>query len=536
MRTIYTKGQIFTLDRMFPVVESVVIDNGRFIDMGSTEEMVLQWGRHDARIVNLEGKTVTPGLIESHVHLGGVALNFLNLDVTGVQSKVEMLEKIKEKAGTLQPGEWLLGRGWDENLFTDSTIPTIEELDAVTPHCPLFISRICGHAFLVNSKALEMCHYHPTMTVPEGGTIVHDERTGKPTGLLLESASELIKKYIPEKTYSELKWAARQAVQFAMEKGLTSAHTNDPSFLNGFYQTYQIYNELINEEQLGLRCNLLMDYIYMKDMKESGMYAGYGNEHLQIGAVKIFADGALGRRTALLSKPYHDDPTSFGDAMFDQETLYSIVNEARKLGMPIAVHTIGDQALENVLNILDQFPAVSYRDRLIHAQVLREELISRLVSPNRMVDIQPRFVAGDFPWVQDRLGESRIKLSYAWKTLLTVGVICAGGSDAPVEPIDPLLGIHAAVTRKAPGENHEGWNPAEKLTIEEAIKLFTIGGAYATNEEMIKGTISRGKLADMTVFSKNIFDLEDPDELLTTDIEQTIIGGKVTFEKTKATK
>ncbi|MGE8203859.1 amidohydrolase [Heyndrickxia sp. NPDC080065] len=523
------------MDKIHPMVQSIVVRDGRFIDMGTMADMMLQWGRADTEVIDLQGKTVTPGLIESHVHIGGVAMNFLNVDVTGVQSKKEMLEKIKERASTLRPDEWLIGRGWDENLFTDSTIPTIEELDYVAPHCPLFIQRICCHAALVNSKALEICGYQPSMAVPEGGTVVLDERTGKPNGLLLESASELVKKYIPEKSYSEIKHAVRQAVHFTMEKGLTSAHTNDPTFLNGFYQTYQIYDELINQEKLGLRCNLLIDYMYMKDLWESGMYAGYGNEYLQIGAVKIFADGALGRRTALLSSPYHDDPTRVGDAMMDQATLYSIVHEARKLSMPIAVHTIGDLALENVLNILDQFPAVSYRDRLIHAQVLREDLIPRLVSPNRIVDIQPRFIVGDFPWVQERLGESRIKLSYAWKTLLDAGVICAGGSDAPVEPIDPLLGIHAAVTRKAPGQSHDGWNPSEKLTMDEAVRLFTVGGAYATNEEQFKGTISRGKFADMTVFSKNIFELEHPDELLTTKVEKTIIAGKVVFEKGRDT-
>lgn len=529
MVKIYTNGSIHTFDKMYPIVQSVVVDNGRFIDMGTTEAMLLQWGRQDAQVIDLQGKTATPGLIESHVHIGGVALNFLNLDVTGVTSKKAMLAKIKERANTLKPGEWLIGRGWDENLFIDSTIPTLKELDYVAPHCPLFIPRICGHAALVNSKALEVCQYHPSITVPEGGTIVKDD-SGQPTGLLLESATDLFTKYIPEKSYPELKNAVRQAVQFAMEKGLTGAHTNDPTFLNGLNQTYQIYDELINQEKLALRCNLLIDYMYMNDLKESGMYAGYGNEHLQIGAIKIFADGALGRRTALLSSPYHDDPTTVGDAMMDQETLYSIVHDARMLSMPIAVHTIGDQALENVLDILDQFPAVAYRDRLIHVQVLREELISRLLSPSRIVDIQPRFIVGDFPWVQNRLGESRIKRSYAWKTLLSAGVICAGGSDAPVEPIDPLLGIHAAVTRKAPGQEHNGWNPSEKLTMEEAIKLFTIGGAFATNEEHVKGTISRGKFADMTVYSTNIFELEHPDELLTTKIEKTIIGGEVTYE------
>src|SRR5699024_7598930 len=215
----------------------------------------------------------------------------------------------------------------------------------------------------------------------------------------------------------------------------------------------------------------------------------------------------------------------------DQETLYDIVRRARELSMPIAVHTIGDQALENVLNILDQFPTVPFRDRLIHVQVLREDLLDRLKLSSRIADIQPRFLAGDFPWVQDRLGKERMKLGYAWKSLIDHGIICAGGSDCPVEPVDPLLGIHAAVTRKLPGETHDGYYAEQKLSMYEAFNLFTKMGAYPTNEETIKGTISRGKLADMTVYSADPFTMEDPDELLDTKIDMTIIGGNIMYRK-----
>jgi predicted amidohydrolase YtcJ len=417
--------------------------------------------------------------------------------------------------------------GWDENLFEDGTIPTIDELDHVAPHCPIYLKRICYHAFLVNSKALERCQYHPSIEVPMGGRVVLDSDTKKPTGLLLESASTLITKCIPDKTYDEMKHGLDQAMKFAIKKGLTSVHTNDPAYLGGLNQTYKMYDELINHEQRSLRCNLLIDFPFLKELNEGGMYAGYGNEKLQIGAIKIFADGALGRRTALLSEPYHDEQGHFGEAMHNQETLYEIIKEVREHAMPIAVHTIGDKALENVLDVLDQYPKVKYRDRLIHVSVIRKELIQRLADPNRIADIQPRFIVGDYPWVKDRLGEKREQNLYAWKTLLSAGVLCAGGSDAPVEPVDPLLGIHAAVTRRAPGQSHNGWNENEKLSMLDAIKLFTIGGAYATNEENVKGTISRGKFADMTVFSNNLFAMENPDELLRTNIEMTIIDGEI---------
>ncbi|RLL45121.1 amidohydrolase [Oceanobacillus piezotolerans] len=531
MKKLFLNGKFYTFNQIQPVTEAVVIENRRFIALGTTKEILSNYKTTDAAIVDLQGKTVTPGLVDSHLHLSLLADKFINLDLTGTHSKQTMLEKIQAKANTLKPGEWLLGGGWDENLFTDGTIPTIEELDFAAPNNPLFLSRICEHASIVNSHALTRSNYHPSISVPEGGMIVKNPQTKRPTGLLLESASDLIKPFIPVKSYEVMKDSLRQAIQFALRKGLTSVHTNDPLYMGGLKQTYSIYDELLNTEKLGLRANLLVNHEFLDDLHDAGMYAGYGNDTLQIGAVKIFADGAFGRRTALLSEPYSDDPDNYGDAMMDQYALYDIVKRARELDMPIAVHTIGDKALENVLDVLDKFPAVNYRDRLIHTQVLRKELIERLARPSRIADIQPRFLASDFPWVKERLGEERIRLSYAWKSLLNAGVICAGGSDSPVEPVDPLHGIHAAVTRKTPGQIHNGYIPEEKLSMYEAFRIFTELAAYPTNEEQIKGTIARGKLADMTVYSNNPFEMENPDELLDTEIEMTIIGGEIKYSK-----
>ncbi|MBM4762996.1 amidohydrolase [Bacillus sp. B15-48] len=529
MRKIYLNGNIYTFNSNKPRVRAVVVEKGRFVDMGSTEEMLLQWGR-SAHTIDLEGKTATPGLIDSHLHLSIIAGQFIHLDLTGIHSKREMLKKLKEKAEQLETGKWLVGSGWDDNLFTDGGIPTISELDHVVPANPLFIGRVCQHAALVNCKALEVSGFHVGMTVPEGGTVVLDDSTKQPTGLLLESAMDLIKEHIPSHSYDTWKEAMRKTIHFAIGKGLTSVHTNDPLYLGGLKQTWNIFDELLNGEQLGLRSNLLINHEFLPDLKELGMYTGYGNDTLQIGAVKMFADGAFGRRTALLSEPYSDAPGQYGEAMYNQEQLSEIIRQTRDLDMPIAAHTIGDKALENVLDVLDQFPVTSYRDRFIHTQVLREDLISRLAHPNRIADIQPRFVASDFPWVEKRLGKDRIKLSYAWKSLIDSGVICAGGSDAPVEPVDPLLGIHAALTRKKPGQTHSFY-PEQKLSMREAFRLFTELGAYPTNEETVKGTIARGKLADMTVFSTNPFTMEDADELLTTEIEMTIIGGEIKYRK-----
>jgi predicted amidohydrolase YtcJ len=513
-KTIFTNGKIYTLDANQPIVETVVVEHGKIVDIGSHKDMILQWGRQGSTIIDLQGNMATPGMIDSHMHLSGVAFNLLELDLIGVTSKSEMLYKIKEKAKTIPEGKWLVGLGWDENLFTDgSIIPTIQELDDAAPHCPIFLKRICN--------------YHPSMEVPKGGRIVLDSVQNQPNGLILESASQLITQHIPDKSYAELKHGLEQAMKLAVKRGLTSIHTNDPLYFGGLDQTYRLYDDIINQEHKGLRCNLLIDYPYLKDLKDRGMSTGFGNERLQIGAVKFFADGAFGRRTALLSEPYHDAPGQFGEAMHDQETLLEMFKEVREYGMPIAVHTIGDKALENVLDVLDQLPKGTYRDRIIHVALLRDELVKRLADSSRIADIQPRFVVSDYPWIMDRLGKEREKNLYAWKTLLSAGVICAGGSDGPVEPFDPLLGLHASLTRRLPSQSHSGWNEKEKLSMMEAVQLFTIGGAYATNEENSKGTLTRGKLADITVFSKDLFAMEHPDELLSTEVEMTIIDGEV---------
>lgn len=531
VKTIFINGQVYTMNPKEPIVQSIFIHNERIVDMGTNEGILLQWGRNGAKIIDLEGRAVLPGLIDSHLHISSVGINSQELDLTNVKSTADLLDSIEKWAVNMKPGEWILGRGWDENVFPDRRIPSIEELDKVSSNKPLFLPRICGHAFLVNSTALKISGYHPNMNIPYGGTIVLDPNTNKPNGLLLETASTIISKHIPEKSYGQLKSALQAGLQQAIRLGLTSIHTNDPNYLGGARQTYRLFDELINHEGIGPRSNLLIDYDYLEEMVTSGMSTGYGNDKVRIGAIKLFADGALGGRTAHLSEPYLDDPCNVGNAMYDNEVLFQLIRDIRLQNMPVAIHTIGDQALINVLDILDQFKPSKYRDRLIHVSILNEQLIQRLSSPHRMVDLQPKFVSSDYPWIEDRLGKHRARFAYPFKSLLDKGVISAGGSDAPIEPLNPLLGIHAAITRRKAGESHNGYNESEKLSMYEAIHLFTVGGAYATNEENLKGTLERGKLGDMTILSKDPFQMESPDELLTTETEMTVIGGEVRYQR-----
>lgn len=531
VKTIFINGQIYTMNPKEPIVQSIFTQNERIMDMGTNDEILLQWGRNGTTIIDLEGRSVVPGLIDSHLHISSVGINLQELNLTNVKTTDDLLESIRKWAVNRKPGEWILGRGWDENIFPDKRIPSIEELDRVSPNTPLFLPRICGHASLVNSTALKVSGYHLDMNVPYGGTIVLDPTTKKPTGLLLETASTIISKHIPEKSYDHLKSALQAGLQQAISLGLTSIHTNDPSYLGGARQTYKMFDELINQDGIGPRSNLLIDYEYLEEMITSEMSTGYGNDKVKIGAIKLFADGALGGRTAHLTEPYLDDPHNVGNAMYDNEVLFQLIRDIRLQDMPVAIHTIGDQALIDVLDILDQFKPSNYRDRLIHVSILNEQLIQRLRSPHRIVDIQPKFVSSDYPWIEDRIGKKRARFAYPFKSLLDNGVLSAGGSDAPIEPLNPLLGIHAAITRRKAEESHDGYNEQEKLSMHEAIHLFTVGGAYATNEENLKGTLERGKLGDMTILSKDPFRMENPDELLTTETEMTVIGGVIRYQR-----
>lgn len=531
LKTILINGQIYTMNPKEPMVQSIFIHNERIVDMGTNEDILLQWGRNGVKIIELEGRAVLPGLIDSHLHISSVGINSQELDLTNVKTTDDLLDSIAKWTSTIKTGEWILGRGWDENIFPDRRIPSIVELDKVSPENPLFLPRICGHAFLVNSTALKICGYHSDMNIPYGGSVVLDPTTKKPNGLLLETASTIISKHIPQKSYEQLKNALQAGLQQAISLGLTSIHTNDPNYLGGARQTYRLFDELINHDGIGPRSNLLIDYDYLEEMKSSGMSTGYGNDKVMIGAIKLFADGALGGRTAHLSEPYEDDPDNVGNAMYDNEVLFQLIRDIRLQDMPVAIHTIGDQALMDVLDILDRFKPSKYRDRLIHVSLLNEQLIQRLSSPHRMVDLQPKFVSSDYPWIEDRLGKQRSRFAYPFKSLLDSGVICAGSSDAPIESLNPLLGIHAAITRRKGEESHNGYNELEKLSMYEAIHLYTVGGAYATNEENLKGSLERGKLGDLTVLSQDPFRMESPDELLTTKTEMTVIGGEIKYQR-----
>lgn len=529
MGEIWFGGKIYTLVQEGQTVEAVYTENGVIKEVGAAKELIHKYEAAEKK--DLQGAVMYPGFTDSHMHLIGHGEKLLRLDLSDLKSAQEMKNELFEKVSETAAGEWIFGEGWNENNFIDRKIFHRKELDEITSSHPMILSRVCRHAVLVNSKALELAGITKDTENPPGGVIVKDEQ-GEPTGYLLDQAQELVKAIIPKATEEYLYTALKKSVQDCLSLGLVGSHSEDLSYYGSFHKTYGAFVNLIERDNCKYRAHLLVHHEVVDDMHEFGHRYKDSTGFVTLGAMKIFADGALGGRTALLSRPYNDAPETSGVEIHSKEQLEMLVKKARDYGMPVAVHTIGDQAFEYILDVIELYPApAGERDRLIHAQILTEELIERAKKLPIILDIQPRFVATDFPWIIERLGEDRLKYSYAWKTLLDEGLICAGGSDAPIEPVDPLLGIHAAVTRQIPSDPEQTvYQPEQRLSMYEAIQLFTKGSAQAIGEEEKQGLIKGGYYADFTILDKDLFQIAT-DEILETNVRMTVVDGTVMYQK-----
>ncbi|MEK4653115.1 amidohydrolase [Niallia sp. FSL W8-0954] len=531
MKKLIYGGKIYTLKEDGDLIEAILTDGQYIVDYGDKEYLQEKHGGTIEGEIDLKGDVLLPGFVDSHMHLIGHGEKLLRLNLSACTSKEEALQMLASYARDIKEGQWIIGDGWNENMWPEQKVLTAKDIDQHVSNHPVLFNRICKHAIAVNSYALKIANITNDTPVPFGGVMEKDE-LGNPNGVFKDQAQELITSVLPKVTDEYVENALRAGIKDAYRLGLTGAHTEDLNYYHGYKGTYQSFKKVIEEEGNLFRAHLLVHHEVFEEMiEDGGKYLG-GSEWVEFGSMKIFADGAFGGRTAFLSRPYHDDPSTNGVSIFTQERLNDLVAMAREKECPIAVHAIGDAAFEMVLNAIEKYPLQGFgRDRLIHATMLRKDLIERLKGLPLILDIQPSFVVSDFPWVIDRLGEENLAYCYAWKTLLEEGLHCAGGSDAPIENVNPLVGIQAAVTRSNQEDKQgKGYIPKEALTIYEAVCLYTKGSAYAICHEEDRGKIEKGYVADFTILNKDIFHV-NPHEIEKIKVMKTIVGNEIMYER-----
>ena len=542
MDKIILNGKIATMaSKDMSWAEAIAIKDRKIAKVGTNEE-ILALKKDDTEIIDLEGKTVLPGFNDSHMHLLSYGYSCRAVNLNGTESIDDIVGRIKDfiEDKNIKEGKWIVGRGWNDDYFKDEkTFPTRYDLDKASTEHPIAIIRACGHIQIANSKALELAGITKDTSQIEGGKFDLDEK-GEPIGIFRENAVELLTSKIPEPTVEDIKEMLLEGIEDANACGITSIQTDDFEAIPGknYENIIKAYRELEDEGKLSLRIYeqcLLPSMERLKGFLDSGYRTELGNEYFKIGPLKLLGDGSLGARTAALTKPYADCPETCGIPVFTQEEIDELVEVAHNNGMQIAVHCIGDKAMymafEAIEKALAKNPKKDHRNGIVHCQITDEYLLNKFKELNMIAYIQPIFIDYDWKIVESRIGSELLKTSYNWKTLLHSGVHIACGSDAPVESFDVLNGIYEAVTRKDLKGNPEGgWMPEQKLTVEEAVWGFTKAGSYTSFEEDIKGSIEEGKVADIVVLSRNIFEIPE-DEIKDIEVEMTIFDGEIVYER-----
>lgn len=528
-------GKIYTLEGF--TAEAVAVSGEKIAAIGSTEE-ILKLCSSTTEIINLSGRCLLPGFNDSHMHFIAYGMLFDRIDLKNVTSIEEIINVGRKfiKQERKEAGAWIIGYGFDQNLFPEKTLPQKGDIDKISDVHPILVDRICGHVGAANTLALETVGVTKD-TVIEGGIIGKDEH-GNLTGVLYEAALDWFKSCIPKPETEKIKDVIKKTAKEALALGLTSIQTDDLE-TTGFDTMLEAYQSLDEEGELTIRINEEIQAARPEKLQrllDTGLRTGSGSNYFRIGNVKLLIDGSLGAGTAGMRQGYSDDQDNKGVLVYSQEELNEIVGMAHHAGMQIAFHAIGDAAIELCINAVEKAmkdETKQLRHRIVHCQIADENLFIRMARLGIGADIQPSFVASDYKIVESKIGEERGSKSYAWKTMLNCGVHLGGGSDCPVEDCNPIFGIYFAVNRQdSEGEPIGGWLPFEKLSALEAVKLYTIDAAYLSFEENIKGTIKEGKLADMIVLSEDIFEVK-PEKIKDIEVLLTMVGGKIQYQRNK---
>ena len=538
-------GNIYTVDTTRPMVEAVAVKENTILFAGSLAEAE-QYKNDKTQLLDLNGKTMTPGLIEGHGHFMGLGYNELNLDLNNTTSYQEIVDAVAERVKTAAPGEWITGRGWHQSKWTEMPSETVngfqthDLLSAVSPDNPVYLGHASGHAGFANAKAMEIAGLMEldkegiSKFEVEGGEVMRDAM-GRPTGIFNELAQSLITKHIPENTPAKDIKAFEMAVAACHKNGITGFHDAGIG-----RETIALYEEMKAKDKMKIRLYCMLtggDKELLNKWYKKGPMVDPDNL-VTIRSVKLNCDGALGSRGAWLLEAYTDRPGHFGHETLPMNFVEETAIDGLQYGFQVCSHAIGDRANKEVLDRYEsaftELPqlATDHRFRIEHAQHLHPEDIPRFAQLKVIPAMQAIHMSSDRAWAIDRLGEQRIKEgAYMWQSLLKSGIPIVNGTDVPVEPLNPIASFYASVTRKTlQGTPDGGYEPAEKMTREQALRSYTLDAAYGAFEEGIKGSITVGKLADFTIYNQDLMKVAEK-ELLNTEIAMTIFGGEIVYTK-----
>jgi len=526
---VYLNGNLWTVDSVLPHAQGLAVAGDRILLVGSDEQIRGTIGPNTEK-VDLKGRFVVPGFIDNHSHFLSGGFQLQGVDLRRARAKSEFADLIKERAERL-PGRWITGGNWDHDSWPGGDLPTRELIDRFTPATPVFVSRYDGHMALANSVVLEMAGITRDTPDPPGGQIVKDPETGEPTGILKDAAMAPVWGLIPSPTEDELIDAAGIALEEARRVGLTSIQDISAA------EHVAVYQKLKEQGALTARMYCRLPLWRWKELADRSVRAATGDEWIRIGSLKAFVDGSLGSSTALFFEPYFSDPSTCGlpSDIVASGDLERWALAADSAGLQLSIHAIGDSANSLLLDLFERIVRNNRewdrRLRIEHAQHIHPKDFERFARLGVIASVQPYHAIDDGRWAETRIGLERCRTTYPFKTFLNQGVRMCFGSDWTVAPLAPLLGVFAAVTRRTTdGKNPNGWIPDQKISVEEAIRAYTIEGAYAAYEEAEKGSLSPGKLADFVVLSHDLLGI-DPTKIRDVQVEITVVGGRVVYRK-----
>ncbi|MBI1747416.1 MAG: amidohydrolase [Acidobacteria bacterium] len=528
---VFTNGAVWTINPKQPKAQAVAIAGSRILSVGAAAAVQGLIGPA-TQVIDLKGKALWPGFNDCHLHFMAGGYHLTSVDLRDAHNEEDFAQRIRARAAKQSKGQWILGGDWDHESWPGAQLPSKELIDKYTPETPVFVNRLDGHMRLANSYALRLAQVTKDTPDPLGGLIVRHPRTGEPTGILKDAAIDLVSKIVPTPNEATQMEAARAALAEARRLGVTSIHDMASP------EDLVIYQKLHTHRELTCRINAIMPLPEWKRLAAVGIQAGFGGDMIRIGTLKGYADGSLGSTTALFFEPYDDNPKTSGlpnAMMIPEENMRRLIAESDKAGLQVAIHAIGDRAnhiiLDHFMQVYQANGPRERRFRIEHAQHLHPDDVGAFGRLGVIASMQPYHAVDDGRWAEKRIGHERCRTAYAFRTLLNKKVKLAFGSDWTVAPLNPLLGLYAAVTRRTlDGKNPAGWIPEEKISLAEALEAYTLTPAYASFEEADKGSIEVGKLADLVVLSHDPFALM-PDKIPEIRIMYTIFNGKIIYEK-----